>query len=248
MFVPPGVLQSNIPYDAYIASLSPVIWFKFQDVNYNTGTNLTDSSGNARHIARFGVSNISAGAAFRTTTTKSANMASVGSSSNGWGDNTNLVTGFVHGQTAWSYLFSLKRPTLAGSYSKFLGWRTNNSTSVTASWSQFSSGTGVVLGCSNSSGTDFENTQTNNDTDVHVYGATFGGSIWRRFKDASSLGTTNIGTATVYTSAGSYLTIGGSMSSAGSANFMIDNFVLFNYQLSVTQMNNAMTYYMAEII
>jgi len=235
-------------FDAYIASLLPVAWYKFQDANYNTATSLLDSSGANRHLPRVGASAVATGAAMRSTTTKSATMDTNGSTSNYWSDTAFLLTGFASNATAMSLLFSFKRTQTTGlAFAKNLGWRGANSNSVLGIYDEFGNDhSSITIGMNTSAGALQEAWIGNLDTNTHIYGTTFGSSQYRHFKDAVlAWGPTTL-SANMQTVASLPFQIGGTMSSGSAAHFRIDHVSIYNKRLTDAEMIAAQGLYNME--
>jgi len=242
-----GVQVATIPFDTYILSLAPSAWYKFQDANFNTATNLTDSSGNAKHLPRLGASAVAVGAALRNTTTKSANLSTNGSTNNHWRDTGGIFTSISTNAAALSLIFSFKRTTIAAlAFAKIIGWRQANASNLFCGMNEFGNDhTSMDITLSTTVAGQVEHWIGNSDLNTHIYGVTYGGSQIRIFRNGALVqGPTSVGAA--LTATVTPFEIGGTMSSGSSAHFLIDHVSIFNRKLTDTEMINAQLFYNAE--
>ncbi len=255
-FLPIGVLQQQIvggngggvSFESLVAASNPVVWYDFQDTNFNAGTSLQDRSGNAHHLPRSGASNIGIDSAMTVTKSQSADMHTTSPGGHFWTDSADVInTAYVDLATALTMTFSYKHDDLSQGYSKILGSRYSNATTALAFFTQWPNGTGISTGSQTSDSGNREFVVATNDTDVHIFSARFLNGVVRGYKDGVFTSQQTHGVSTLWATASNF-GIGGGMSGGGTGDFSIDHFHMNDFamlEVDIIAMHDA---FIAELV
>lgn len=212
-------------FESLVAASNPVIWYDFQDANFNAGTSLQDRSGNAHHIPRQGATDIPVGSAFRSTTSQSADLATNSANSHYWRDTGgNINNSYVDLVTAITLTAAWRHDDLSQVYAKICGSR----------WATASTGICFLHSYGSPFTTEWCQIQGSNatiktfavataDINVHIWTMRVLNGVGQFYKDGVAVGgTQDLGVTTLY-SAASEFEVAGALQQGGAGDFHIDH-------------------------